>query len=187
MYRSIVDRNENTICWMVYSLDNMRVFAVSGYSGSGKTTVVEAIVRALYVRGISVITVKSSKHDVKDEEGTDTWRYRMAGARNTIILGPRSSIVHYGERKSLKELVQGMEADYLIIEGMKSSDIPKFWCIGNLDIETKTQSRSVKAIVTLKALDGNKHLEVPVISAEQVDRLVAIIEREAIDISELDF
>ncbi|TFG34115.1 molybdopterin-guanine dinucleotide biosynthesis protein B [Candidatus Thorarchaeota archaeon] len=166
--------------------DSMRVFAVSGYSGSGKTTVVEAIVRTLCARGSSIITVKSSKHDVKEETGTDSWRHRRAGAKTTIILGPESSIVHYGECRPLQDLLQGIDAEYLIIEGMKHRDIPKFWCIGDSEIDRETLPISVKAVVAWRVTENQQGLDVLIVPAHDIDRLITIIEEEAVNLSELD-
>ena len=52
--------------------NSMRVFAVSGFSDTGKTTLVEHIVRELASQGYSIITVKSSQHAPREGEGTDT-------------------------------------------------------------------------------------------------------------------
>jgi molybdopterin-guanine dinucleotide biosynthesis protein B len=49
----------------------MRVFAVAGYSSTGKTTLVEALIRELTRRGYSVSTIKSTNEEIKDMKGTD--------------------------------------------------------------------------------------------------------------------
>ncbi|MHA2046829.1 MAG: molybdopterin-guanine dinucleotide biosynthesis protein B, partial [Candidatus Thorarchaeota archaeon] len=64
----------------------MRVFAISGFSGTGKTTIVEGLVRALVESGYTVATIKSSKHDPGPESGTDTWKHRQAGASVALFL-----------------------------------------------------------------------------------------------------
>lgn len=164
----------------------MQVFAVSGYSGSGKTTVVEKIVSTLTKRGHSVITVKSSAHDVDEERGTDTWRHRHAGAQETIMLGPKSTVVHYGERRTLNTLIQEEDADYLIIEGMKSSDIPKIWCVGPLGLEEEQLPSSVKAVVVWEKSEKMQHDSIPIIEANDVDGILAIIDQEGIDFATLN-
>jgi len=146
----------------------MRVFAISGYSGSGKTTVVEKIVQSLCERGYSIITVKSSAHDVVEEKWTDTWRHRRAGARDTIILGPESTVVTYSERLSLQSLLEEDDADYLIIEGMKESNIPKFWCVGPSGLEEEKLPSSVKAIVFWEKNKGIEDIDVRIIQADDI-------------------
>ena len=58
------------------------VFGVTGWKNSGKTTLVEALVRELTGRGWRIATVKHAHHDFDiDKEGTDSFRHRKAGAR----------------------------------------------------------------------------------------------------------
>lgn len=161
----------------------MRVFAVSGFSGRGKTSIVEAIVKTLHTKGYAVITVKSSKHNFQEEEGSDSWRHRQAGAKSTIIVGPSSTLIYHGERKALREILTGTEADYLIIEGMKESDVPKFWCIGTASIDYQYLPKSVKAVITWERQGRGQGKGIPIIDADDVDMLVAIVEKEAIDLS----
>ena len=165
----------------------MRAFAVSGYSGSGKTTIIERIVKALCERGHSVITVKSSRHEIKKEEGTDTWKHQQAGAKATIMVGPDGSTVYYRNRRPLRDLIRPDDADYLIIEGMKSSDIPKFWCVGDTRFEIENIPSSAKAIVFWGERTQSTDSEIPLVQSDDIDRLLTIIEQYAIDISELNW
>ena len=59
-----------------------RVFGITGWKNSGKTTLVERLVAELTRRGWRVSTVKHAHHafDI-DKEGTDSFRHRAAGAR----------------------------------------------------------------------------------------------------------
>jgi hypothetical protein len=56
-----------------------RVFGITGWKNSGKTTLTERLVAELTRRGHSVATVKHAHHafDI-DREGTDSWRHRAA-------------------------------------------------------------------------------------------------------------
>jgi molybdopterin-guanine dinucleotide biosynthesis protein B len=164
----------------------MRVFAVSGHSGMGKTTVVEKIVEALSSRGYTVVTVKNSIHVLKREDGTDSWRHGQAGAKTTIVLGPSSTLIQYPERKALREILNGDEADFLIIEGMKGSEIPKFWCIGASRIDYAAIPKSVKAIVTWDSSIMEQEREIPIIESSDIERLVSVVKQEAVELSELD-
>jgi len=164
----------------------MRVFAVTGLSGMGKTTVVEKIVETLSSRGSTVVTVKSSKHDLKNDDGSDSWRHGQAGAKTTIIIGPSSTRIQYPERKALREILNGDEADFLIIEGMKRSEVPKFWCIGALKIDYAAIPKSVKAIVTWDSSIVEQEREIPIIDSSDIERLIRIVQQDAIELSGLD-
>ena len=58
-----------------------RVIGVAGFKNSGKTTLVEKLVRALTAKGYRIATVKHAHHSFDmDHEGRDSFRHRKAGA-----------------------------------------------------------------------------------------------------------
>jgi len=109
----------------------MRVFGLAGWSASGKTTLLTALIPELVSRGITVSTLKHAHHafDV-DQPGKDSWRHRQAGAREVMISSQnRWALMHElrGEREpTLEELVRRMSpADLLLVEGFKHYTHPK--------------------------------------------------------------
>lgn len=62
---------------------------VAASSNSGKTTLIEKVVRILKKRGLRVAVVKHAPKgfDV-DHRGKDSWRFREAGADAVLIVGP---------------------------------------------------------------------------------------------------
>ena len=117
--------------------------AVLGYKESGKTFVVESIVKEAKRRGINVATAKHiSKHGFRmDKPGKDTWRHSEAGARQVIAVSDIEITVIYrqsGEHLSverLKDLVS--DADILILEGfsyltLKNREVGKVICVRNI-------------------------------------------------------
>ena len=62
---------------------------VAGSSNSGKTTLIEKVVRILKSRGLRVAVVKhASKGFELDREGKDSWKFRRAGADAVVLVGP---------------------------------------------------------------------------------------------------
>ncbi len=163
----------------------MRVFAVSGYSGTGKTTLVEAIVKSLVESGFSVATIKSSKHDLGPENGTDTWRHKQAGATVTLFYKSERESTNLRDIIRDDDLAKLVEHDFLIIEGMKSVDIPRLWCIGQTDLNLDDVPPNTQAIVTRA---GRQDLisDIPVIIDEDVEQLAEIVKGKALEFSELD-
>lgn len=103
-----------------------RVFGVTGWKNSGKTTLVERLVAELARRGYAVSTVKHAHHafDI-DREGTDSHRHRAAGAREVaIVSGARWAVMHElaenEEEPSLEDVLARLSpADIVIVEGYK--------------------------------------------------------------------
>ncbi len=69
-------------------MEQLRLITVVGLKGSGKTTVVEALVAEMRARGHEVGTVKAMRHHPVPlgAEGTDTRRHAAAGASVVVAL-----------------------------------------------------------------------------------------------------
>jgi molybdopterin-guanine dinucleotide biosynthesis protein B len=165
---------------------SMRVFAVSGYSGSGKTTLVEGLVKELTERGHSVITVKNTKEDVPDTQGSDTWRHREAGAITTILLGPKSTVTRHYSRRSISEALDGLECDYVLLEGLKELDLPRFWCT-NEGVGDEPLPDGTKALILWEEHSANQPVsKIPVFTLEAINQLADIVENESVDLSDIN-
>ncbi|OLS24830.1 MAG: Molybdopterin-guanine dinucleotide biosynthesis adapter protein [Candidatus Thorarchaeota archaeon AB_25] len=168
-----------------FEMRKMRVFGVSGYSGTGKTTLVEAIIRSLIKSGHSVATVKSSKHEAGPNQGTDTWRHMQAGASMTIFLGPKAESGKFTDRIGSDELVRLSNYEFLIVEGMKSANIPKFWCVGDTELKHDDIPVNTQAIVSWSDKAAIPGLDLPIFIADEIDELVKIVKIRSLDISEI--
>ena len=106
------------------------VLGIAGWSGAGKTTLIEAVLPLLRRDGLVVSTIKHAHHGAElDRPGKDSWRHRQAGAREVLIATPgRWALMHEapGEEPGLDELLAVMSpADLVLVEGFRSSPIPK--------------------------------------------------------------
>lgn len=108
-----------------------RVFGITGWKNSGKTTLAERLVTELTRRGWRVSTVKHAHHafDI-DKEGTDSFRHRQAGASEVaIVSGNRWALMHElrGEDEPRLEdiLARLAPCDIVLIEGYKREDHAK--------------------------------------------------------------
>jgi molybdopterin-guanine dinucleotide biosynthesis protein MobB len=114
------------------------VVSVVGRSDSGKTTVVEGLIRELTGRGWRVASVKHHVHEVDvDIPGKDSWRHARAGAVTSMISSPTQFVVSRrvdGER-TLDEIVEAAgSVDIVVTEGFKRA--------GSVRIEVLRQARS---------------------------------------------
>ena len=164
----------------------MRVFSIAGYSGTGKTTLVEVLIRELTRRGYSIATIKSTNENVTDVKGTDTERHRLAGAKTTMLVGPDSVMIRSERPSSLKECLSSFRSDLLIIEGMKEKAIPKIWCMGK-DALPKALPDGVLAVFTFDETSANEEgYGISRYTIEHIAELADLIETASVDLDEID-
>jgi molybdopterin-guanine dinucleotide biosynthesis protein B len=102
----------------------MRVVAIVGSQGSGKTTLIERLIPALNARGLTVSTVKHTHHHhiELDVAGKDSHRHRMAGAAEVIVASDTgwARIAASTEPASLQILLGHLRpVDVVLVEGFK--------------------------------------------------------------------
>lgn len=108
-----------------------RIFGVTGWKNTGKTTLTERLVAAFTARGLSVSTMKHAHHDAEiDHPGRDTHRHRLAGARQVILSSPRRwalmTELRGAPEPPLPELLARLApVDLVLIEGYKREPHPK--------------------------------------------------------------
>lgn len=110
----------------------MKVVGFAGFSGCGKTTLVEKLIPELRVRGLRVSVVKHAHHSFDiDHAGKDTFRHREAGAFEVVVASDRRLALmrefehpaQLSVHQLLAELYEGV--DWVFVEGFKESDLPK--------------------------------------------------------------
>jgi molybdopterin-guanine dinucleotide biosynthesis adapter protein len=102
----------------------MRVVAIVGHQGSGKTTLIERLIPALRARSLSVSTIKHTHHHriELDTPGKDSYRHRTAGAAEVIVASDTAwaRISASAEPASLPILIgQLRPVDVVLVEGFK--------------------------------------------------------------------
>jgi molybdopterin-guanine dinucleotide biosynthesis adapter protein len=110
----------------------MKVVGFAGFSGAGKTSLVEQLIPVLNARGLRVSVVKHAHHKFDiDHAGKDTFRHREAGAFEVVVASnQRLALMREFEKPTelnvhhlIAELYGGV--DWVLVEGFKESDLPK--------------------------------------------------------------
>jgi molybdopterin-guanine dinucleotide biosynthesis protein B len=110
----------------------MKAIGFAGFSGSGKTQLVERLIPALKMRGLRVSVVKHAHHDFDiDHPGKDTYRHREAGALEVVVASDRRlALMREFEQPGklsvhhlIAELYDGV--DWVLVEGFKQSNLLK--------------------------------------------------------------
>jgi molybdopterin-guanine dinucleotide biosynthesis protein B len=99
---------------------------VAASSNSGKTTLIEKVVRILKDRGLRVAVIKhASKGFAVDHPGKDSWRFREAGADAVMLVGPDEMALmkNISREPDLDELaMMAPDIDIMLREGFKKDE-----------------------------------------------------------------
>lgn len=109
----------------------MKIYGITGWKNTGKTTLTERLVAHFAGQGMVVATVKHAHHATEiDHPGRDSYRHRAAGAGQVIVASPVRWALMTELRGSaeppLAELLGHLApCDLVLVEGYKSAPHPK--------------------------------------------------------------
>lgn len=115
--------------------ERIPAFGICGYSGAGKTTLIEELVRRLSKQGLRVGVIKHDAHGLDiDHEGKDTDRFFKAGAE-VLIRSQNETFLraHRRDDLPLDHVLRmfGPHVDLILVEGHKTTPLAhKFWLCG---------------------------------------------------------
>jgi molybdopterin-guanine dinucleotide biosynthesis protein B len=155
----------------------LTIIDIAGLKKSGKTTVIENLVKELNARGFKAGTLKKIHIPgfTIDQKGKDTFRHKKAGARFVISLAPEEIAIikpHYGSR-TLSDIIDLIpnETDFLICEELNESsdEILYIITLENMDKLKETfHKRSIgKKIIAISGIISNSvitHERFPIIN-----------------------
>lgn len=158
------------------------IVSVVGHSQTGKTTVIEKLVRELVARGYRIATIKHTHHKITSEETEkDTARHLRAGSSAAVLSSPdRVILTKLLPEASLDDIARMLGEDYdlILAEGFKQDNAPK------IEVHRKdvgpllTDLKKLFAIVTDEPLDTGTRQFAP----DEVCRLADLLEQGFIKI-----
>jgi len=105
------------------------IVSIVGNSKSGKTTLIEKLIRELKSRGYTVATIKRAQEVTTGDEGKDSRRHLQAGSGATAVVShDEVAFIKSVEADiTLDEIASlfGEDYDIIITEGFKQSNAPK--------------------------------------------------------------
>lgn len=140
------------------AIENLPAFGICGWSGSGKTTVIEEVVRRLTARNLKVAVIKHDVHGLNiDHEGKDSDRFFKAGA-DVIMRGPKQSFLraHRTGDSDLHEVLKLLcpYYDLILVEGHKSTPLfNKVWVLKEGNEKCPPEATNIKRVL---GLDENR-------------------------------
>lgn len=105
----------------------MKAFAVTGLTGSGKTSIIENIIKELVSRGFTVGSVKEIHFDGfrLDDEGKNTWRHRQAGSDTVTARSRYETDILYRGHLPVYDVLSHYDQDYVVLEGVRDAVVPE--------------------------------------------------------------
>ena len=109
----------------------MNAFGFAGWSGAGKTTLIEQLIPRFTARALRVSLIKHAHHafDV-DKPGKDSWRHRQAGATEVMLCSDARWVLMHELRGEAEppieqQLARLSPCDLVLVEGYKRAALPK--------------------------------------------------------------
>ncbi|WP_337019380.1 molybdopterin-guanine dinucleotide biosynthesis protein MobB [Leclercia sp. AS011] len=158
------------------------VLAIAAWSGTGKTTLLKAIIPALCARGVRPGLIKHTHHNMDvDTPGKDSYELRKAGAAQTLVASSQRWALMTEtpdeEEIDLAYLISRMDhsrLDLVLVEGFKHEPVAKillFRSDTGHDINELTLDEHVIAV----ASDEVFSLPVPVLDINNSEAIVDFI------------
>ena len=154
----------------------MKIIGVVGWKNTGKTTLIEKLIKEFNLRNLTVSTIKHSHHNFSvDQQGTDSFRHFNAGAKETILASEKKWVKFSRQicDSNLSDLIeQIIPVDIVLVEGFKLSGHKK---IEVVDAASK-KTPLYKTNQTICGLIFNKHkiqnTELPQFNRDDIQELI---------------
>jgi len=114
----------------------MKVIEVIGFSDSGKTVLIESLIKLLTQKNLKVGAIKKSfHHDIEyDKEGKDTYRMEKAGALISAGFSKNRAFLSFNWPQNPLEFLRNFwKMDMVLIEGDMGFNLPKIYVLKEED------------------------------------------------------
>jgi molybdopterin-guanine dinucleotide biosynthesis protein B len=157
----------------------MKVFGFAGWSGSGKTVLIERLIPILTRRGLEVSLIKRAHHDFAiDVPGKDSDRHRRAGCKE-VLLSSGVRWAHIRElrgepEQTLQQLIDRISpCDLLLVEGFKRAALPKMEVFRNANAKQPLHPHDPHIVAV--ATDRRFDIALPQFDLDDADGVAAFV------------
>lgn len=168
----------------------MRIIMIKGYSKTGKTSTVTALVSELRRRGYTVGTVKDIHFEgyEADTPNTDTYKHRKAGARRVTARGTNDTSIILDRQMTIEEILKYYKEEFVILEGdsgLKCPNIVTGRTTEDLDKRMDENTIGFTGIIAGNVNDGeapavDEYKGLPVINGiTEVEKMADLVEKKA--------
>jgi molybdopterin-guanine dinucleotide biosynthesis adapter protein len=159
----------------------------AGYSGSGKTSLIEQVIPVLTQRGLKVSVLKHAHHSFDiDQPGKDSFRHREAGASEVMLVSAKRWVMMHEARGQAEPTMEDMlarfeDCDLVLVEGYKFGALPKIEVFrGQFSIEKNTEpmfkkDHQIVAVATDASERLRRETELPLLDLNHPEDVASFI------------
>ncbi|MDO8716432.1 MAG: molybdopterin-guanine dinucleotide biosynthesis protein B [Dehalococcoidales bacterium] len=133
------------------------IVSIVGHSQSGKTTIIEKLIREMVSRGYNIATVKHTHHKVTpDQPEKDSWRHLQAGSSAAVLSSTDNvTLIKPMADAGIDDIAQllGEDYDLILAEGFKHDNAPK------IEVHRKSTGLLLTGITELFAIVSDEPLD----------------------------
>ncbi|MFC1489656.1 molybdopterin-guanine dinucleotide biosynthesis protein B [Candidatus Latescibacterota bacterium] len=135
-------------------LENLPILGICGFSGAGKTTLIEKLIPLLSAKGLKIAVVKHDAHRiVVDTPGKDSDRLFKSGA-DVFLQGQTEDFLrlHTQDENELFPKLRELTCRYdlVLIEGRKEIPVQKMWLLSDSE---NVPPRDIDGIISVLSRD----------------------------------
>ena len=155
----------------------MKVISVIGYSGSGKTLIIEFLIKKFKIElDLEVSVIKYIHEHRIDEEGKDSFKFSEAGAVFSVIKNKfNQNAIYLNRQISLDALINWLnenpyKVDLIIIEGFRNVSYPTILCVKELqdvDAQLNKNVKLISGLITQNKVSEEREDQIPIFSIQQ--------------------
>lgn len=168
--------------------ENIVISIVASKSNTGKTTLIEKLIKIFKEKNYSVGVLKHDVHKLDiDKKGKDSYRFTQAGADNVIISSPEklAMIKTLKQELEIEEILKYFGSlDIVLIEGFKNNNYPKIE-VHRRDSDNKLlcedSNLNISTFIAV-ASDEELDINVPILDLNDVNSIANFIEDKYINI-----
>ena len=155
----------------------MKVISVIGYSGSGKTHIIEFLIKKFKTEfNLEVSVIKYIHEHRIDEIGKDSFKFSEAGAVFSVIKNKfNQNAIYLNKKISVDDLINWLnispyKVDLIIIESFRDVSHPTILCVKELqdvDAQLNKNVKLISGLITLNKVSEEREDQIPIFSIQK--------------------
>ena len=147
----------------------MKIFSVIGFHRSGKTTAVENLITYIKSKGKTVSSIKDIHNEnfTMEKKGSNSQRHLIASDSCVFARGIAETYLIWNKQLNLKEMLEHIDTEWLIVEGMREERLPKMISARKIDDLEELFDDTVFAITGPISEEINEYKGIPVLNAQK--------------------